>query len=297
MSMKTLENNVINVWGDQGRAWLNNLSSTIIELSVQWQLSDITPVDNLSYNYVAFAKQYNNTPVVLKISCDGSIIEDEYHALRHFNDARCIQVIDRATNYNALLLEQAIPGYSLKLNYLKDIEVTIRSYAGIVKMLATKPTPTTDHPHVEKWCQAIDRITDPRIGLEYINKAKELRDYLLSSVNNEHLCHGDLHLDNIIQHEDKWLCIDPKGILGETAFEAAAFDLLDESDWHEPETMPDTFNQRLSLLASSIEVSEERLRAWVFLRTIISAQWFIEDNGNPNEKLRLASVLYPSLSI
>ena len=37
---------------------------------------------------------------------------------------------------------------------------------------------------------------------------------------------------------------------------------------------------------------EDRLRAWVFLRVIISAQWFIEDNGNPDEMLRLASVLY-----
>ena len=296
MSMRTLEKNVMNVWGNKGREWLKNLPNIIAELSEHWKLSDVKPVENMSYNYVATAKQDHNTPVVLKFSCDKMLIEDEYRALKHFNGVGSIQVINRVTNHNALLLEQAIPGFLLKANYPKDIEETIEIYAGVVKALASKPKPETEYTHVEKWCQAIDRITDPRISLKYIDKAKELKTYLLSSGGNEYLCHGDLHLENIIRHEDSWLSIDPKGIIGELEFEAAAFDLLDKSDWNEPKTIPDKINQRLSLLANNLEIPADRLRAWVFLRVIISAQWFVEDNGNPDETLKLAPVLYPSLS-
>lgn len=292
--MKTLEKNVINVWGDKGSKWLENLPNIISELSAHWNLSFVEPVENMSYNYVATAKQNHNTPVVLKFSCDKVLIEDEYRALKHFNGVGSIRVIDSATHYNALLLEQAIPGCLLKANHPKDIESTIEIYAGVVKALASKPLPKTGYTQVEKWCQAIDRIKDPRINLNYIDKAKELKDHLLSSSENEYLCHGDLHLENIIRHENSWLSIDPKGIMGELAFEAAAFDLVDKSERHEPETIPDKINERLSLLANSLEIPTDRLRAWVFLRVIISAQWFIEDNGSLDEMLKLASVLYLS---
>lgn len=58
MSMRILEKNVINVWRDKGREWLKNLDNIIAELSAHWKLSDIMPVENMSYNYVAFAKQH-----------------------------------------------------------------------------------------------------------------------------------------------------------------------------------------------------------------------------------------------
>ncbi|WP_200403877.1 aminoglycoside phosphotransferase family protein [Fangia hongkongensis] len=292
-----LEKNVINVWGDTGREWLNRLPNIIDELSMHWKLSNVMPVENISYNYVAFAKQDHNTPVVLKCSCDQALIKNEYRALKHWDGVGSIRVIDSASCHNALLLEQAIPGMSLKENYSQNIENTIEIYAGIVKTLASKPIPIpkTQYTHVKKWCQAIDNITDPRISLKYIDKAKELKAYLLSSNRAEYLCHGDLHLDNIIRHQDSWLSIDPKGIIGEMAFEASAFDVLNQSDWNEINTIPDKINQRLSRLANNLDIPEDRLRSWVFLRAIISAQWFIEDNGNPDEMLRLASVLYPSL--
>lgn len=293
--MSVLEKNVVNVWGDKGRKWLESLPEIIAELSEHWKLSDVIPVDNMSYNYVAFAKQDNNTPVVLKFSCDKALIEAEYCALKQFNGVGSIQVIDRYVNHNALLLEQAVPGYLLKANHPNNIEDTIKIYVGVVKALASLPKPDARYTHVEKWSQAIDRIDDRRIKPEYIDKAKELKSYLLSSSEKEYLCHGDLHLENIIYHNKKWLSIDPKGILGEMAFEAAAFDLLDKSDWAEPKSIPNKMNQRLSLLANNLGIPKDRLLAWVFLRVIISVQWFIEDNGDPDETLKLADVLYPSL--
>lgn len=286
----------MNVWGNKGKEWLRHLPNIITQLSIHWQLTEITPVDNLSYNYVATAKAHHNTPVVLKFGCDKTLIENEYHALKQWDGSGAIRVIDRCAHHNALLLEQAIPGTLLKENYLNHIEDSIYIYANVVKKLSSLPKPNTHDRHAYTWCATIDNIDDMRIKTEYIDKAKELRDYLLSSSVHETLCHGDLHLENIIHHNNNWLAIDPKGILGELAFEAAAFDLLNTSDWDEPKNLTNKVNYRLSLLANSLEISKDRLLAWIFLRVLISIQWFIEDKGDPTEKLRLASVLYPMLS-
>lgn len=293
--MSILERNVINIWGQQGQAWINQLPEIIRLLSECWSLTDIKPVKNMSYNYVALTNQQNKRPVVLKISCDKNLIADEYKALKHFNGRGAIKVIDINKNHNALLLEQASPGSLLKEQHPRDIKDTIRIYAAVIRELANHKQPDTQYIHAGKWCEAIDRIDDERITSQFIKKAKELKEFLLSSAKKEYLCHGDLHLENIIQHGNKWLSIDPKGIIGEMAFEAAAFDLI-ESEWAESDTIQDEIINRVHLLASALDIDKDRLLAWFFLRVIISAQWFIEDNGNPDEMLNLASYIFPIIN-
>lgn len=294
--MKSLNNNVINVWGTQGNSWFNRLPDIVAQLTQHWQLSHVTPVANMSYNYVAKATQNNTIPIVLKISCDKNLINDEYRALNYFKGKGSIRALDIYSDLNALLLEQAIPGHHLKEHPTRYISDTIKIYANAVKALESPPRALHEFIHVEKWCEAIDTINDKRIKSQYVDKAKALREFLLSTAKKEYLCHGDLHSENIIRHEDKWVSIDPKGIIAEMAFEAAAFDLVDDSEWNKPETITNTINQRLDALVKNLEIDEKRLLGWVFLRVIISAQWFIEDNGNPKKMLNLAPALYSLLS-
>ncbi|WP_457766607.1 aminoglycoside phosphotransferase family protein [Coxiella burnetii] len=296
MNMKTLETNAINVWGENGKSWLNQLPGIIKQLSDYWSLRGIQPIDNMSYNYVAKAVQNDQLPVVLKISCDKQLIENESRALKSFNGQGSVRMLDMHHELNALLLEQAIPGNLLKSDYPGNIKNTIKVYASVVNALASCPEPSDEHTHVSKWCEALDRINDDQIRPHFIRKAKVLRDFLLSSATTEYLCHADLHLENIINHGNRWLSIDPKGIIGEMAFEAAAFDFIDQNEWSEPDTIQDKMITRVSLLANVLAIDQERLFAWVFLRAIISAQWFIEDNGDPAEMLNLGSVIDPLLT-
>ena len=85
-------------------------------------------------------------------------------------------------------------------------------------------------------------------------------------------------------------------MIGEKTFEAAAFDLITQSEWNAPELIKSKIITRINLLASALSVDKERLLAWLFLRTIISIQWFIEDNGDPSERLKLAEAVYPLIS-
>ena len=155
---------------------------------------------------------------------------------------------------------------------------------------------TNDYTHVSAWCSVIDTVNDARVPVNYIKKSKDLRDTLLSSIPEAYLCHGDLHLENIIQHNDTWLAIDPKGVIGEMAFEAAAFDLLTEQEFENVGNLScEIIKSRIVLLANMLNIDFYRLIAWIFLRTIISAQWFIEDNGDPSRRLALSHKIYSIL--
>ncbi len=300
--MRILKKNISNLFGKSGKEWLSSLPITVEKLSQQWSLKHIKPVDNMSWNYVALALQRNNLPVVLKISCDKQSIQDEYKALRHFDGHESIKVLDINLEYNALLLQQAIPGHCLKERHPRKLADTIKIYAEIVQALATqKNYDKSATQHVSKWCNTIDRITDPRIEKCLVDKASQLRSVVLGTSQHVYLCHGDLHLENIIQHGSHWLAIDPKGIIGEMAFEAAAFDLLSPDELKDSQNVTFKIIDRVEKLSITLGIDFNRILAWIFLRTIISAQWFIEDNGEPSEslageRLTLAKHVYCILS-
>lgn len=114
--MKTLKQNIANTFGETGKLWITNLPHIIDDLTAYWKLSHITPVDNMTFNYVAKATM-NNIPVMLKISCDAKSISDEIQALKFFNGNGSIQLIAHNEKYHALLLQQAQPGITLTSLY------------------------------------------------------------------------------------------------------------------------------------------------------------------------------------
>jgi streptomycin 6-kinase len=130
------------------------------------------------------------------------------------------------------------------------------------------------------------------IPQRYLDKAKEVNDYLLKSSGRELVLHGDLHLENILNNGLEWLAIDPKGIIGEIEFEVAAFDLIDNDEIARYKSIANIVNERITMLAAVTGVDESRLTAWIYLRIIMSALWFIEDNGDPAWPLMMAGQVY-----
>lgn len=290
--MNKFEKNITNSYGQAGISWLISLSNIIESSCKKWNLSNVNPVEIMNWNFVALAMKNSNLPVILKISYNKELILDEYSALSHFDGDGAIRVHDIDTESNALLLERAIPGYSLKNSHFLEIEEKINIYTDVVKKLIRKKLPDRNHVHVKDWCSVIDRITDPRISKSFLAKAIKLRSALLSNIQHEYLCHGDLHLENILQTRSSWVAIDPKGIIGEIAFEASAFDLISEDEMNDVSSIS-TIIDRLTRIATRLEISYVRLISWVFLRVVISAQWFVEDNGDPAKMLGLAEHIYP----
>lgn len=271
--------------------WLHQLPYCIKQLCDQWSLTDIRPVSNMSYNYVALAIQNKHKPVVLKLSCDSKLVEDEYKALRYFDGAASVRLLDINLQDNAILLTQAIPATNLNSVASQDMEAAIPIYADLVRKIASKPLSAGNFRHVTEWCRAIDRIKKEDIDERLVAKAIQIRSCLLSFMQSEYLCHADLHLDNVLQHQKNWISIDPKGVIGDIAFEASAFDFVKKDEWCKLDAVKSNIIFRINWLAEILKIDKNRLLNWVFLREIISAQWFIEDGGDPEKALKLASTI------
>ena len=113
---------------------------------------------------------------------------------------------------------------------------------------------------------------------EYLQKARKLRDQILQNAKLDVLLHGALHHDNILQNgDDCWMMIDPKGVIGERAYDLAAF-------MRNP--MPEVLNQadattiihnRITRFSELLGIPAQRILDWCFVQAVLAWIWSIED--------------------
>lgn len=292
ISMKTLRQNITNLYGSKGTDWIDNLPAIVAALTTDWHLSEITPVSNMTFNYVAKAILNAKEPVVLKISYDKQSIINEKQALANLGPQGVIKFIDYEGRYNALLLQQAIPGITLKSLYRDNPSYVMDCYVETMQRLHLQQLPKeSNHPSVANWLKVLDEPCLTQIPTTLLNKAIELRNKMLSSPQPLIFLHGDLHHDNILKHGNEWFAIDPKGIIGEAEFEIAAFDFMSINELTVAIDVKKVFVKRVELLAKKSGLDASRIKDWVFIRLILMAAWFIEDNGNPSWAIKLAELI------
>lgn len=283
MTLKTLTETITNQAGAPGAAWIDSLPALCQTLCEEWQLFDLTPVDNMTWHYVAKASQASDRLVVLKIGYDRAYIADEVSAYAHFNGHAAVDLIDYHDAYNAILLSQAVPGHALKSLYPEALSQVVSYYADVVNQLCLLPQPRHHgFKHCRDWLGGIDVAGNAALPAALLKRAKALKNKLLATCDNEIILHGDLHHDNIINHQEKWLVIDPRGIVGEKAFEAALFDFVTDRELKELGAVAPLFQSRLSLLSNRLNVDVNRLKEWAFVRMVLGACWMVEDNGDPS---------------
>lgn len=291
-STKLFEQNITSIFGAAGKTWIANLPMIISKLEAYWELKQMTPVENMTFNYVAKAVTHANQPVVLKIGCDEKSIFDETQALTYFDGDGSIQLISYHPAYHAMLLQQAMPGYTLKSLYPSQMEYVMDSYVSTMKKLHNKPLPKIHHYcHIKDWLSAIDNLSDQTCPSYLIKKAIILKNELLTSMTNAIFLHGDLHHDNILKNGEQWLAIDPKGVVGEAEFEIAAFDFMYINELAHKNDVKNIFAERIHLLAKKANLDPQRIKDWVFVRLILMIAWQAEDKGDPSWAIKLAECL------
>lgn len=277
--MNTFHANIINIYGEKGQAWLDALPHIVAAISSKLALRDLQEATNLSYNYVLSGWQNNNS-IILKLSFDKEGLTREAFALKCFSGYGAVKMLNE--DDGMLLLERALPGTSLKSYFLDKDQESIEIACEVIKKLHQASIPEAHHfPHIKDWLLALNK--DWIIADAYLKKARKLRDQLLKWPNGpDILLHGDLHHDNILQHGDDWLVIDPKGVIGEKAFEVAAFirnpmpELLNHTD------APNIIHHRITRFAELLQLSKQRIIDWCFVQAVLSWLWAIEDNVDTN---------------
>jgi streptomycin 6-kinase len=242
-----------------------------------------------SYNFV-FAAERRGAPVVLKLGCPGEYdLSREASALGFFGGHGMVRLLERDVEQGAMLLERAVPGATLLGLALRDDERATSIAADVMRRL-WRPAPSdSGYPSVADWGEGFARHrarfggSGPLPSMRY-DQAERLFAELLSSAAAQVLLHGDLHHFNILSAErSPWLAIDPKGVIGEPAYEAGALlrnpfpKLLDLDD---PGRLQ---SRRVSILAEALDLDARRIRGWAVAQAVLAAVWSIEDDESVND--------------
>jgi len=290
-----LKKNVINAHGDKGQQWLDSLPQQIAKYAKQWELAALKPVDNMSYNYVLKATQ-NGHPVVMKLGLPQAEFLREMECLAYYNGVGAPTLIANDTANGAMLMECMIPGTTLKRYFPQEEEASLAIAAAVIQQLQSVKIPKdTLFPNIEQWHASLN-ATKPteNIPEELLTTAKELSKHLIATQTTTTLLHADLHHDNILLGEDeKWLAIDPKGIIGEPAYELGAFIRNPLMELRQQTNIKGILSRRADAFAQYLDLNRDRIVQWSFVQAVLSACWSMEENnmGNAESAINSAKLL------
>lgn len=271
--MRDIEKNIIDLYGEEGRKWLANLPLLIAQLEKAHGLSGLKPFKNLSYNYVLSGFK-GTMPVVLKLSLDSDSLQKEVLVLQAFAGCGIVKIVSEKEGM--LLLDRAVSGVSLKSYFPELDREAVFILCDCLNKLHQATIPENHQfPHINDWLMALDQ--ELAIPIPFLSKARKLRNDLLSTPSPPVLLHGDLHHDNILQNDDDWLVIDPKGVIGEAAYEVAAFirnPIPQLLECHDALTIID---RRIQCFADELKLPEQRIRDWCYVQAVLAWVWALED--------------------
>ena len=288
---------MIELFGEEGRAWLDRLPAILAACEERWNLTIGAPVGNLSFNYVAPGVLTDGTEVMVKTG-----LTDEFpsqpQALQHFDGHGIVQLVAYDEHDAVMLLERLKPGTPLRT--VEDDEVAVAAAADVMRKI-WRPLPQNHYPFptVGDWGKGFARLrklyaggTGP-IPPAMFDKAEKLYAELSASMAEPVLLHGDLHQDNILSAErEPWLAVDPKGVIGEPAFETGA---MLRNFWPDILSLPapkPLMTRRIDQLSAELGFDRGRIYDWGFSQAVLSVVWGVEDTGKlENEGLYFVELL------
>jgi streptomycin 6-kinase len=279
--------------------WLDRLPGIAADVERRWSLTPGRSFGRLSYNYVVPVTCEDGAPAVLKLSFPGDKeFRTEAAALRIFAGRGAVRLLRLDLERGAMLLERCEPGSTLVL-VPDDGEAT----SAAVDVLRRLWRPVGDEPghpfpRVSDWARGFERLKERYGGgtgpmpAALVGEAEGTFDELLRTQAEPVLLHGDFHHDNVLRaRREGWLAIDPKGVVGEPAYDAATL-LREPPDLIWVPEARQTIARRLDQLSEELLFDRERLRRWAFAQAVLAAFWSLEDSGRVwDEALAFARLL------
>ena len=259
----------------------------------EWSV-DVERIEDTGRALVAFGSR-GDQPVVLKVQKEFS---DEWRAgevLRAFGGIGTVRVFEHSPG--ATLLECLSPATPLSdLCRRSEDEHATAILAEVMRNLSLAGIPN-GAPSAEQWGGSFDRFItsgSAAIPRALVQRASQVYLELCQSQSEPRLLHGDLHYDNVLFDATRgWIAVDPKGVVGEVAFEAGAA-IRNPTGMPELFTDPPTIDSRIQRFARGLDADRGRVAGWAFAQAVLAAIWLFEDGesvGPEHPWLELARAL------
>jgi streptomycin 6-kinase len=270
---------------------------TIARYAERWRLTLTDKPFETPSSWLAYAVR-GDDPAVLKIPKPGSDEHNGAHALEHFGARIAVRVLEH--DVDAILLERAMPGTTLAEVVLdgRDDEAT-HVICDLIDRLPRGSVPPGDWKTVPYMAGAWDRYRkgEPHPLLTpCVDRAETMYLDLCRRSSEQVLLHGDLHHMNILKDARGWLIIDPKGVVGDPAYEVAMA-LHNPVPHFEMMAEPKVMARRVRIFSDRLKISEERVLQWCFAVDILCHLWTVEDHMDTSDFPRSLRVADTALKL
>lgn len=222
----------------------------------------------------------DGAPAMLKLP----EVEDErlgYRMLEYWGGEGAARLLSQSDEGAAMLIERATGRRSLSAmarNGADDDATAILCDAIAALQKPRGPAPEGLIP-LEIWFKDLFPMAAERGGL--LARSAAIASELLPAQREILPLHADCHHENILDFEGRgWLAIDPKGVIGDRAFEYTI--LFCDPDLAEPElpvaVVPGIFERRLEIVLAKSGLERNRLLGWIVAWCGLSAAWFMGDD-------------------
>ncbi len=296
-----------NVFGDEGREWLNQLPKLVKLASEKWGLTNVQPVDNLSYNFVAFAKGETSSVgrgqgeenVVLKIGVPNRELLSEIAALCLFNGEGAVRLLEADESRYMFLLERVRPGEMLAT--LEDDDQRTHIAADVMLKLWHKAPESLPFIKLTEWFDELKKLRTAFAGgmgpfpEKLVARVEKTLPRLYVESSLPCLIHGDFHHFNVLSSERGWIAIDPKGVIGHAEYEVGPLLINPLGSFLNGTNPKVQTERRLSILSERLGFPRQRLLDWAFCHAILSAWWDMQPDGTGGEYSLRCAELFASL--
>ena len=281
---------ILGAFREEGKRWIDALPEIIAEIERNWSLEIEKPFPNLSYHYVAPCLFKSGGEAVVKIGFPGekATTFSEIKMLEFLDGKGVCRLLRFDEERFALLLEKLAPGENLKTicrnDDAKAVEIAIR----VMRDFWREPPENIEFPRLGKWFDGLREAEKIGFAPEYVKKARRFYDELNAATRTKTLLHGDFHHENILSAErEKFLAIDPKGIVGDIGYDLSVF-MINHANWLKPKPdLTEKLDAAIRAFSEAFEIEPQNLRRWIFAHSVLSAWWTFEETSE-NRKREIA---------
>lgn len=269
--------------GPDWAGWLDRLPRLVRDLLSEWELR---PDGEPTHGWCSLVQPVDTgagESAVLKISFAGD--QESVHealALQHWAGDGAVRLLRADPRRRALLLER-LPGPDLAS---ADPTEAAEVVAGLYRRLHRPAMPQlrTVGSFVTEWLAELAGVPrDWPVPHRLVEQAVATGRDLVADESAADLVvvHGDLHQRNVLAADrEPWLAIDPKAMAGEPAYEPAPM-LWDQLHGYDRHRLRASIRERFFTLVDVGGLDEDRARAWVVVRAVLSAHWVVGGEDGP----------------
>jgi streptomycin 6-kinase len=181
------------------------------------------------------------------------------------------------------LLERAIPGTTLADSAPDDDEAT-RILVRSMPPLWVEPPDDPALVTLARWGRGLGAYVDAYPGgdgpmpHDLVVRARDTYAEMLATSPAPRVLHGDLHHGNLLSAtREPWLVIDPKGVIGDPAFEVSPLFFNPWAVLRRTDDIPALMRRRYAIVCEELDLDPHRIAAWGFARAVLSQCWTVEE--------------------